>query len=43
MVYMVYIKKDGEWVRWSDDVSFADAVREAEYLKKYEGLYAEVR
>ena len=43
MTYTVYIKKDGQWVRWSDEASFADAVREAKYLKKYEGLDAEVR
>jgi len=40
MVYMVYIKSNGEWVAWSNESSYADAVREMEYLIKYEGVEA---
>ena len=40
MGYIVYIKNNGEWMAWSNKSSYADAVREMNYLVKYENVEA---
>jgi hypothetical protein len=42
MGYIVYIKNEGEWIPWTNETSYADALREMEYLTKYEGIEAMV-
>jgi len=38
--YVVYIKQNGEWVKYCNCWSWADALREVEFLRKYEGKEA---
>lgn len=42
MGYIVYIKNNGEWIAWSHEDSYADALREMRFLIKYEGVEAMV-
>ena len=40
MKYTVYIRNDNEWLAWSCNVSYDEALHMAEYLRNNEGLEA---